>query len=226
MQSSQADVRRGAVVWFVNNAPGEGARKDDAAKALADLLDDNTPEIRSQALQALKAWATKDCLPQLLAYARREQKNPSGGPALIDVLAQFPDESAAEAIALMLPNAQTRDKAAQALLQLGPAATKAVLPYINHPDAGVQKAARELCRRLNVPADLQLEQTLADAADARIPRAGPPSEHLAALRPDDASRAKVSEALNAFLLDPHPEIRADALNAVKVWVRRPTPPPS
>lgn len=217
LQSSQADVRRGAVVWFVDNAPGEGERKDDAAKALANLLDDPAPEVRGQALQALKAWATKDCLPQLLAYAQREQKNPSGGPALIDVLAQFPDESAAEAIALMLPNAPTRDKAAQALLQLGPAATKAVLPYIDHPDPGVQKAARELCRRLNVPADLQLEQTLADAADARIPRGLAALQHLAALRPDDSSRAKVSEALNTFLLDPHPEIRADALNAVKVW---------
>jgi len=223
LQSSQADVRRGAVVWFVDNAPGEGARKDDAAKALANLLDDPAPEVRDQALQALKAWATvgaglpRPYLPQLLAYARREQKNPSGGPALIDVLAQFPAESAAEAIALLLPNAQTRDKAAQALLQFGPVATKAVLPYINHPDPGVQKAARELCRRLNVPADLQLEQTLADAADARIPRGRVALQHLAALRPDEGSRAKVSEALNAFLLDPHAEIRADALNAVKVW---------
>ena len=42
-------------------------------------------------------------------------------------------------------------------------------------------------------------------------------QHLAALRPDEASRAKVSEALNASLLDPHAEIRDDALNAVKVW---------
>ena len=208
------------MVWFVNNTPGEGARKDDAAQALAGLLDDNTPEIRSQALQALKAWATKECLPQLLAHAQREQKNPSDGPALIDVLAQFPDDSAAEAIGLLLPNAQTRDKAVQALLQpqFGPAATKVVLPYINHPDAGVQKAARELCRRLERPRRRrQLDQTLADAADARIPRSRAALQHLAALRPDDASRAKVSAALNASLLDPHPEIRADALNAVKVW---------
>ncbi len=220
LRSSQADVRRGAVVWFVDNAPAEGARTDDIAKALANLLDDPSPEVRNQALQALKTWLTKDCLPQLLAYARREQKNPSGGPALIDVLAQFPDENAAEAVALLLPNAQTRDKAVQALLQLGPAATKAVLPYINHPDPGVQKAARELCRRLNVPADLQLEQTLADAAAAQIPRGLAALQHLAALRPDESSRAKVSEALNAFLLDPRPEIRADALNAVKVWGSR------
>ena len=95
-----------------------------------------------------------------------------------------------------------------------------MLQYINHPDPGVQKAARELCRRLNVPADLQLDQTLADAADAGIPRSLAALQHLAALRPDEASRAKVSEALNAFLLDPHPEIRADALNAVKVWGTR------
>ncbi len=217
LRSNQADVRRGAVVWFVDNAPGAAARKDDAAQALANLLDDPSPEVRNQALQALRAWATKDCLPQLLAYAQREQKNPSGGTALIDVLAQFPDETAAEAVALLLTNAQMRDKAAQALLQFGPAATKAVVPYINHPDPGVKKAARELCRRLNVPADLLLDQTLADAAAASIPRGRAALQHLAALRPDDSNRAKVSEALNPLLLDPHPEIRTDALNAVKVW---------
>ena len=48
LRSGQTDVRRAAVIWFVDNSPGEGARKDDAAKALADLLDDPSPEVRAR----------------------------------------------------------------------------------------------------------------------------------------------------------------------------------
>ena len=42
-------------------------------------------------------------------------------------------------------------------------------------------------------------------------------QHLAQLRPDEASRVKVSQALNAPLLDPDATIRDGALDAVRVW---------
>jgi HEAT repeat protein len=102
-------------------------------------------------------------------------------------------------------------------LKLGPSATKAVLAYLDDPDADLRKEARGLCEQLQIPADVQLEQTLADVADARKPRARTALERLARLRPDEASRAKVSLALNAPLLDPDARVRTEALNAVRVW---------
>jgi hypothetical protein len=39
-------------------------------------------------------------------------------------------------------------------------------------------------------------------------------------RPDEGARVKVSQALNGSLLDPDPTIRADALEAVRIWVTR------
>jgi hypothetical protein len=217
LQSGQADVRRGAVVWFVDNPPAGEAQKSEAAKPLARLLDDLSPAVRGRALQALKLWATKDCLPELLAYARREQTDASGDPRLIDVLTRIPDEGAAEAIALQLANPRTRDQAVRALLSFGPAAAPAVLPYINDPDDGARNAARDLCQRLNVSEDRQREQTLADVADARVPRAAAALRRLAAMRPDEAVRAKVARALNAPLLDPHDDLRTAALDAARVW---------
>jgi hypothetical protein len=137
--------------------------------------------------------------------------------ALIDVLVQFPDETAAEAIALQLKDPALRAKAVQAMLKLGPVASEAVLHFLNHSDEGVRKEAASLCRLLKIPADRQLGQILADVADARKARSRTALEHLARLRPDTASQALVSNALNAPLLDPDAGIRDAALDAVRIW---------
>jgi HEAT repeat protein len=118
---------------------------------------------------------------------------------------------------LLLKDPGQRDKASQALIQLGPAATTAVLQYLDYPDEGVRKAARGVCRVLNVSDARRLEQTLADVADTRKGRVRVALESLTRMRPDGATRMKVSQALNAPLLDPDPAIRAEALDAVRVW---------
>jgi predicted Zn finger-like uncharacterized protein len=220
LKSSQSDVSRSALAWFVDNPPAGAKQKAQAAGLLARFLEDLSPQIDAEALQALRSWATRDTLPQLLAFARREAKTASGDPLLIDVLAQFPDERAAEAIALQLKNVKQRSRAVQALLKLGPVATGAVLQYVNHPDPGVQKEARDLSRLLAIPAARQLEQTLADVGDSRKARSRAALQYLARLRPDAASRGKVSRALNAPLLDADPAVAGDALAAVQVWATK------
>jgi predicted Zn finger-like uncharacterized protein len=217
LRSKQADVRRGAVVWFLDNLPPDEATKAEAAPLLASLLEDPSPEARRQALEALKLWATENCLPQLLEHARRGQTSPSGEPLLLDVLAQFKEKAAAEAIALRLPNEKARARAAQDLLKVGPAATEAVLPYLDYPDDGVRNAARDLFQRLNVSDEGRIEQALADVAGGDVARCRLALQYLAQLRPDAASRPKVSAALNTALLDADAGIREDALNAVLVW---------
>jgi hypothetical protein len=217
LKSNSPDAQGGAAVWFAENPPDDEAQQAEVARALAGSLQDLSPKRDALALRALKLWATRDCLPQVVAFAHRRQKAGACPPELIDVLARFPDEAAAEAIALHLRGPATRPRAVQALAELGPVATRAVLGYLNHPDAPVRKAARGLCRLLNVPAALQVEQTLADVADARKARCRAALEDLARFRPDEASRTKVSRALNAPLLDPDPGVRAGALAAVRAW---------
>jgi hypothetical protein len=220
LKSNSPDARRSAAAWFAENAPDGGRQQAEVARALTGLLNDLSPKVNALALHALKLWATKDCLPRLVAFARRDEKAGPCPPELIDLLARFPDESAAEAVALQLKVPANRGRAAQALLQLGPVAAKAVLQYVDSPDPAVQKEARGLARQLNLALPLRLEQTLADVTNPWKPRARAALQALARLRPDEASRAKVSPALNAALLDPDPGVRDDALNAVRVWASK------
>jgi hypothetical protein len=229
LTSNDPADRKAGAEWFAENPPFDEAAKVAVAEPLAGLLGDLSPTLNGLALRGLKSWATRDCLPALVAFAHRQVK--AGDPkaaatnsALIDVLAEFPDETAAEAIALQLKDPEERGKADQALLKLGPVAIGPVLQYLDHPDPDVRKKARNLCRGLNVPADRQLEQTLADIGEARKPRARAALQNLAQLRPDGSSRVKVSQALNAPLLDPDPGIRALALDAVRVWATKDNAP--
>jgi HEAT repeat protein len=156
-------------------------------------------------------------------FARRQEKaaaNPEAAgnkAALIDVLAQFPDATAAEAIALQLRDPAQRGNAAQALLKLGPVASGSVLGYVDDPDADVRNEARALSDALRIAPERQLEQTLADVANPNKERSRTALQHLAQLRPDEAHRMAVSRALNAPLLDPDQGMRDDALAAVQVW---------
>jgi hypothetical protein len=223
LQANDPEVRRTAAGWFADNAPGSEAEKAGVAGPLAGLLGDLSPRINGLALGGLRNWATKESLPTLVEYARRLEKagaSPeiaANKAALIDVLAGFPDPSATDALALQLKDPAQRGMAAQALSTLGPVASEAVLHYLNHPDAGVAREAGSLARLLNIPADRQLAQTLADVADARKARSRAALQHLARLRPDAASRTTVSRALNAPLLDADVAIRDDALDALRVW---------
>jgi hypothetical protein len=217
LKSHSPDAQLGAAAWFAENPPDDDAQQAEVARALTGLLEDLSPRANAMALRALELWGTRDSLPPLVAFARRQERGGPCPPELIDVLARFPDEAAAEAIALRLKDPASRPGALQALAKLGPAAARAVLGYINHPDVDVRKEARGLCRLLSVPAAAQLEQTVADVADARTPRRRTALQDLARLRTDEASRAKVSQALNAPLLDPDPGVRAAALQAVHAW---------
>jgi HEAT repeat protein len=217
LKSNNPEARRGAAVWFAENPPDDPAQQAEVSRCLAGLLEDLSPEVDALALHALKLWATRDSLPQLVAFSQREEKAGACPPELIDVLARFPDEAAAEAIAGRLQYPANRSRAVEALAKLGPTATRAVLGYINHPNADVQKDARGLCGLLKIPAADQLEQTLADVAGARKARCRAALQYLSRLRPDETSRTKVSQALNAPLLDADPAVRTDALEAARVW---------
>jgi hypothetical protein len=217
LKSNNPDARRSGAVWFAENPPTDEKRQAEVATVLTRLLDDLSPRVNALALDALKLWATRDSVPSLVAFARRNEKAGPCPSALIDVLARFPDETTAEAIALQLKVPANRGRAVQALLKFGLVASKAVLLHIDDPDAAIQKETRGLAQQLNVPLSLQLNQALADLADAQKPRVRAALQYLPQLRPDEASRTRVSQALNASLLDPDPAVLADALGAVRVW---------
>ncbi len=230
LKSNQREVQRGAAVWFADNAPDDQWHKPEVAQALARMLDDLSPKANALALAALQLWATKDCLPQLVAFANREAGRHADQPPdtmlmLIDILAQFHDESAAEAIAMQLKHDALRGKAAQALLKLGPpVANNAVLQRINHREPAVQKETRRLADRLKISPEAQLAQTIADIADAKVGHTHVALKSLSRFRQDDSNRSKVAQALNGPLADADKGIRDAALGAVADWGGRENTP--
>jgi hypothetical protein len=220
LRSSSPDARQSAAVWLADNAPTDERRQGEVAKALTGLLEDLSPKVDALALHALKLWATRDCLPQLIAFARRNEKAGICPPEMIDVLARFPDDAAAEVLALQLRTPAGRDRASQALLKLGPAASRAVARYIDDPDPVVSKEARRLSRQLEMTTSDKLEQILADITDASRRRVRTALQALARLRPDEANRARVSAVLNGPLLDTDPAVVGGALDALRVWGSR------
>jgi HEAT repeat protein len=225
LNSHVPEAQLAAAVWFQENPPDAHSPRGEVARALAGMLDDLSPELNTEALRALRLWWTRDCLPQLVALAQRRSIQPARqvGPdagLLIDVLAQVPEASAADAIALELKYDALRGKAEQALLKLGSVARPAILGRLNHPDPAVHQEARRMASLLKISAADQLDQTLADVADAKVARARTALNRLAQTRPEDADRGKVSRSLNAALLASDPGVRADAVNAVAVWGTR------
>jgi hypothetical protein len=226
LQSGSPEVQRGAASWFADNPPANDFQKADVAPLLVKLLDKLDPRDNRLALRALQHWSTRDSLKSVVAFAHRQVKVPASSKAaennslLIDVLARFQDASAAEAMAPLLRDPTLRDKVSQALRVLGQVSVEAVLPYLDHPDPEVGREARRLCRDLGISEGRQIEQCLADIADPRNVRSRTALQHLASLRRDEAFRQKVSQALEAPLLDPDRGIREEAARAAAVWATK------
>jgi hypothetical protein len=223
LKSKLPEDKIAAATWLADNQPDDKSQQDDIAAELVKMLDDLSPKVTSPAVRALKLWASKSTLTELGDFARRQEAAEPGKRAeainstLIDLLAQWKDETAAEDIAVYLRDPKLRDKAAQALLQLGSVSEAAVLHYLNHPDNDAQKEARRLVNVLKISEARQLDQSLVDLGDSRKPRVAVALARLAKTRPDDANRAKVSKALNAPLLDADSGIRDEASAAVRAW---------
>jgi predicted Zn finger-like uncharacterized protein len=214
MQSNQPELQRSTLLWFGENGTTDAKRRAEVSKYLMKLLDDVSAD-RTAVLKALKLWATKDALPQLVELAKREEQSPN--ELLIEVLAQFKDETAANAIALQFRHHFLREKVKQALLAMGDPAKKAVLSYINHPDLFLRGDARKMCSSLEVSASEYMDQTIADIGSDEIERRKAALAYLAEFTVGKSVPKKVTDTLNGALADKDAGVRGEALKALKVW---------
>jgi uncharacterized protein YjiS (DUF1127 family) len=118
-------------------------RRAEVAPALEALLADPNPLTRDSAAEALGVWGSKANVPALLR-AMNEWQNRR---AAMLALGRLKDGRAAEPLASRLEDLGDRQVAAEALKALGPAAEKAVLQRLRHPDEFVRV---EACRVLKV----------------------------------------------------------------------------
>jgi S1-C subfamily serine protease len=143
LKSSDASVRKGAVDRLAKMYAPHPKLRADVAKLLEPLLIDKDFWTRQSACQAMSIWAGPENVKGLIAAI--EQDDVMTRRAAMPVLTRFKEPAAAPAIAKLLLGLGERGEASKALKAIGPAAEKAVIPYLTHKDPWV---AAEACHIL------------------------------------------------------------------------------
>ncbi len=124
----------------------------EVSKALDARILDGDQNVRLEAANALRVWATGEnvsALIQSLALCQDDffqQRNPETRKIVIEVLGKLGDAKAIPALAERLSNASDRALAGNALIQFGAKAAPDVDQYLTHSDAPVRTEARRLPR--------------------------------------------------------------------------------
>lgn len=213
-------IDRRAAADFIAKAPVDAARQAEVAKALEALLTDADSGPRHGAFFALKTWATKDNVPALAKALDAEKVDMGLGgshEAAVATLARLKDERGAASLARFLPNFFAREKAVEALRDMGPVAQKAVLKYHNHKDHGCREKARELLKGYGARPDAITLQCVEDLRAADKDQRRLAAEWLASAPANEALRPQVAAALDSLLADTDAGIIEMACRALPVW---------
>src|SRR5262245_61996761 len=148
LKSDDEGRRHIAYNWLKLANPNHPRRAE-----VAKMLEERVAKYRAQTFgddqffAAYFAWATKDNFPWLDLMAKNEEFTVWGNErrhSAMTTMGRHKDERGAEGIAKNLESIFHRDVAFKALVELGPAAEKAVTPYLTHNDEWVRSKAQEL----------------------------------------------------------------------------------
>ncbi|MDB5308600.1 MAG: trypsin-like serine protease with C-terminal domain [Gemmataceae bacterium] len=118
-------------------------RRVEVAKALEVMAADKDHFTRLAALRALNMWAGPENVAGLVRVLDTDDVHTRMG--IVSIIAKYKDPVAADALAKLLPGLGERAAASAALKAIGPAAEKAVIPYLTHKDSWT---AMEACNIL------------------------------------------------------------------------------
>jgi HEAT repeat protein len=139
LSSEDATDRREAVA-VLTSAEYDEAIADEAASGLIRRLSDAEPDVRDAAVVALRKWAGPEHVGKVAPFLARGEKEIRHAALL--VLGQFPTAESAEVVAKQLTTAFDRERAANALRQIGPAAEPVLIEtYLEDDDPNVRLAA-------------------------------------------------------------------------------------
>ena len=167
LKSSDVSKRKDAARRLVEAIPND--RRDEVAKAMVPLLDDNDGWMRRQACKALGVWGTDEHVEFLIG--RINDQDNGVQEEVIQSLGRLKDPRGAKAIAGLF--VKNRRPAKEALIAMGPPAEEAVAPLLRHEDPFVRTDACKVLQEIGGPKSLQPLQFLAcrqgmDADAARI----------------------------------------------------------
>ena len=133
LKSKDAADRQLAAELLAQSPPKE--RQKDVAAAVRGTLGDTEPAIRTAAAKVLAAVDPKEAAPALAKLL--DDKDAGVRGAVLKLLKELKDARVAEAVAARLPTDPL--PAIEVLKAMGPAAEKAVLPYLDDKYAGTTR---------------------------------------------------------------------------------------
>jgi HEAT repeat protein len=165
LQSPTENIRGQAAVKLAG-APVDEERQAEVNKALEPLLREARPNTTTPALDALKTWGTKDCVPTLNAMLAL--RNQQMQPLVIATLGKIKDPTATALLVDALVGLPDRPATVRALLEHGPATEAGLLRILqgNRDQEVVSNAVTILGKHGTqnaVPVLLSLQQTTQDA---------------------------------------------------------------
>jgi S1-C subfamily serine protease len=173
LQSDDVNRRRGAAQRLMQTPPTEA--RAEVVKALEPLLTDKDFFTRLNGAKAYIAWAGKD--GTAMYYKLLKSEDLFTRQLVFEPLAKYEGAKAAEALAERLTDVHCRHQAGKALQEIGPAAEKAVRPYLEKGDWVTRV---EACRILQKIGTADSIEALKRACKDTLPGVKPSAE--AALR--------------------------------------------
>jgi predicted Zn finger-like uncharacterized protein len=218
LKNDDAAARKEAASWLAQAVRDEG-RRGEVTEALQPTLKDGDLWVRNAGVKAMRTWGpTKDHVPALIGVLK-DQNNETREVA-IHLLGDLKDPQAAQAIAERLPDFFDRGHASRALRDIGPPAEKAVLPYLFHPDGGVQGEARALLKAYGTKQNVILDQALTDLKSSNANVRKSVAEWLAKANPNTDRRGDVARALESSLSEQDWGARGAGMDALAVWATK------
>jgi hypothetical protein len=214
VKSNKVEHRQWGAEWLNAIAVDEKFKKQ-AIQAIEAVFLDNNPKVREESGKAAARWATtKDDLPTLIV-ALENNPSPAARTAILDVMAKFNDPRCGSVVAMCLPT--ERAQAAPILKAIGKPAERAVAGYSNHPDAAVREEVNKLLAEYKTDEAILVPIAVMDLQSTNNGIRLVAAERLAKLKPIEAHRADVIEAVKAFVKNPDGNTRAHGVRLLATW---------
>jgi HEAT repeat protein len=122
------------------------ARRAEVSFTLEPLLFHNSSFDQEAVAHALGVWGTAESVAPLIKVL--DDKFPTVRGAAMDALVALHDDRAIDPIARRLPDHADRSRARHSLEMFGPAAEKAVVPYLSDKDKGLRIEACHILQNI------------------------------------------------------------------------------
>ncbi|HEY7158237.1 MAG TPA: GIDE domain-containing protein [Gemmataceae bacterium] len=191
-------------------------RQAEVAGELEKLLNGRDKLVAGESIKALVVWATAEQVPSLLKAL--DSTNPFIRDGSLAALVRLKEPRAAEPVAKMLISFNTRAKAAQALITIGPPVEAEVRKYLTHDDQGVREEAKRILGKIGKTGqEDDFAAALAGLSDEKVGGRRKALTWFASAKADHPRRAEAAREMARLLEKGNALDKKPAAEALVTW---------